>query len=372
MIEEKASRIEEEASLASRLEAIENVVFSRDQSQGEDWEAYCRVLEAKISDLQNRNDTLQRAVERYEIGPQIDDQGILLGENPNDNYQGSIARFDSVRREFVAMKKRLDDTEALEQHYRQRFEHQEEADVLKTAELDRAKRDLDMAEEKRAETERRWLEVSQEKLRVDLDLQRVQLENASITRSRDEISRKLDAAMKESKSTLAKLKRAEALLDAGASLPEPRDVGNGRTDAELKEENQSLLMVLQSYEEKLKQYEGEFGEMRSDGLASKLPHGVRPPAANGPNRRPAALRQEIDRLKAESKQAIQAKSRENEQLRLRLQKAEDDLASMEAIKNDIAGQLIEAKKNAHMTYVIRQKSMNLRNHNSLTFSQHFL
>jgi chromosome segregation ATPase len=99
------------------------------------------------------------------------------------------------------MKKQLDDTEALVQHYRQRSERQEEADVLKTAELDRAKRDLDMIEERRAETERRWFDISHEKLRVDLKLQKLELEVATVSRSRDEILKQLEATAKEARRT---------------------------------------------------------------------------------------------------------------------------------------------------------------------------
>jgi hypothetical protein len=301
------------------------VVFSRDQAQGKDWESYCKELEAKIRDLQTRNDALQRVIERYEVNPQIEDQGVVSEENPDDYYQGAIARIDTARREFVAMKCRLDDTEALEQHYRQKFEHQQEAGLLLAAKLDRAKRELDMSEEKRAEMEIRWLELSQEKLRVDLDLQKLQVENASITRSHDEILRQLDAAMKESKRTSAKLERAEALLNArgepipsGSSLSGRRVVENiggadGESESESRSadsgqskgswdgdiqrfvrENQALWVMLRSYEEK---------------------------PANDLDRLIAALREEIERLKAESDQAIQAASRENDQLRTRLRKA---------------------------------------------------
>jgi Zn-dependent M16 (insulinase) family peptidase len=67
---ETTSRIDETASVASRLETTENAVFSRDQIQGEDREAYCKELEVKIRDLQTRNDALQRAIGRYEMNSQ--------------------------------------------------------------------------------------------------------------------------------------------------------------------------------------------------------------------------------------------------------------------------------------------------------------
>ena len=52
------------ATLESRLEAVEKAISVQDQSQGDDWEATCRMLQAKNKDLQAKNDALQKVIER--------------------------------------------------------------------------------------------------------------------------------------------------------------------------------------------------------------------------------------------------------------------------------------------------------------------
>jgi DNA repair exonuclease SbcCD ATPase subunit len=318
MDRETVSQIEETASVASRLEAIEKMVFSRDQSQGEDWEANCKELEAKNRALQTRNDALQRVIERYETNPQIEDQGIVSEENPDDYYQGAIARINAARQEFVAMKVRLNDAEALEQHFRQKFEHQEEAGAPMTAELDRAERELDMSEERGAELERRWLEISQEKMRVDLKLQTLELDIVTVTRSRDEILRQLNATVKEAKRTSAKLEQAEALLNArGEPIPaappesESRSAESGQSTG--MRDDDAFVQETTEKEKILKEKKDQ------DLWVTPLSYKEKP--ANDLNRLIAALREDVKKLKVESDQAIQAASQKNERL-----KAESDRA----------------------------------------------
>jgi hypothetical protein len=153
---------------------------------------------------------------------------------------------------------------------------------------------------------------------------------------------------------------------------------------------------MQSYEEKLKQYESEADDRRNDGFTSKLTRAIRTSGMDDTFRRIGVLRHEVDTLKMQldqankatsenkrryreyadslnaeksitskqryqiddlksrlislerAKEAVEhswsAVSQENEHLRFRLQKTENDLASVDMIKNDIAGQLNNAQR----------------------------
>jgi hypothetical protein len=164
----------------------------------------------------------------------------------------------------------------------------------------------------------------------------------------------------------------------------------------LREENQSLLETVRCYEEKLNRYGGEHDDRRNDDIASRLTPVIRSSGTDDPYMRLGALRHEDEVARAELDQAIKAAnenkrryrecadllnaeksatskqrraieeqkneliylerakgeaerrwiniSQENDHLKFRLQKIEKELASMEMLKNDIAGQFNSAQR----------------------------